>query len=112
MSVAFDTDWPADSVEFCPSSHRNLIACGTYKLDEISEPPPDTPQKQHRQGQCILFEILSEGEHTLQVTVLSYLPIGAYHPPRQMLQRISLPAVLDMKWRVALQCSNYLLTYI
>lgn len=69
MDSAFDTVWPADSVEFCPQVSRNLFVCGTYKLDQPNtasykdtdapEPEEDAkPMKQHRRGKCLLFEVV------------------------------------------------------
>lgn len=67
---AFDTVWPADSVEYCPhSSYRHIFTCGTYKLEEsdphnnvdsIQEevtPTPTARPKQKRRGECLLFEV-------------------------------------------------------
>ncbi|KZS92962.1 WD40 repeat-like protein [Sistotremastrum niveocremeum HHB9708] len=50
--LSFDTNWPADAVEFCPfPGSTDLVVCGTYKLLE-------TPgEKQQRKGQCILLKV-------------------------------------------------------
>ncbi|KAH7911202.1 WD40-repeat-containing domain protein [Hygrophoropsis aurantiaca] len=85
----FDTVYPADSVEFCPQEgSRHVFVCGTYKLEqskqqgEASDPDiPWEPLKQCRRGNCLVFGVSST------------------HPSKlEQLQRISLPAVLDMKW--------------
>ncbi|EPT04340.1 hypothetical protein FOMPIDRAFT_1140860 [Fomitopsis schrenkii] len=91
---AFDTIWPADSVEFCPHpSYRNVFVCGTYKLEqsvpetnpddsqEEGTPPPAARTKQKRRGECLLFQVEHEAP-------LSF----------SLLQKTSLPAILDMKW--------------
>lgn len=54
MSLAkFDTDFPADSVEFCPHPQaRNILACGTYKLAEERT----NDGKQLRLGKCLVFD--------------------------------------------------------
>jgi diphthamide biosynthesis protein 7 len=68
MTTAFDTVWPSDSVEFCPENPRNILVCGTYKLDQGSEAAessdalasvPIGPRKQRRQGKCQVFEVIS-----------------------------------------------------
>ncbi|KAF9015168.1 WD40-repeat-containing domain protein [Cyathus striatus] len=78
----FDTIFPADSLEFCPSSSAsNLFVCGTYKLDEtehISDQP--STHGQHRRGQCLVFEI-------------DFPSTNFRH-----IQSFDLPAILDMKW--------------
>ena len=58
-----DTDWPADSLEFCPHAEAaDIFVCGTYKLEvststtggqsETSE-PVNAPQR--RKGKCLVF---------------------------------------------------------
>lgn len=65
MVVTFDTDWPSDSVEFCPNNPRSVFVCGTYKLDEPPEDPLTSSEvqvesrKQHRRGKCLVFEVTS-----------------------------------------------------
>ena len=75
---AFDTVWPADSVEYCPHpSYHNLFACGTYKLeqselqnnadsleDEETLLPAARP-KQKRRGECLLFQVDDGDEPSL-----------------------------------------------
>ncbi|KAH9937709.1 WD-40 repeat-containing protein [Fomitopsis serialis] len=90
--TAFDTVWPADSVEFCPHpSYHNVFVCGTYNLEQPAHtidnepnegtPPPAERPKQKRTGECLLFGVDAEDE--LQFPLL---------------QKTSLPAILDMKW--------------
>ncbi|KAF7306931.1 WD-REPEATS-REGION domain-containing protein [Mycena indigotica] len=74
---AFDTIFPADSVEFCPHpTADNIFVCGTYYLDASAPHGPT----QKRTGQCLLFRI--DQDHKVN-----------------KLQGIDLPAVPDMKWR-------------
>lgn len=70
MDITFDTEWPADSVEFCPSTARSVFVCGTYKLDDPQEDSSTSPevqvesQKQRRRGKCLVFEVTpSNGRH-------------------------------------------------
>ena len=70
---AFDTVWPADSVEYCPHpSYRHIFTCGTYKLEETAPldaddnpqeertPPPAARPNQKRRGECLLFQVDDE----------------------------------------------------
>ncbi|RPD82546.1 WD-40 repeat-containing protein [Lentinus tigrinus ALCF2SS1-7] len=91
----YDTDWPADSTEFCPHpSAQDIFVCGTYKLeqsqegavpeipaqnDEDGEPKTPARKPQKRRGKCLLFRVQDEENFTL-------------------LQETELPAILDMKW--------------
>ncbi|TBU48331.1 WD-40 repeat-containing protein [Dichomitus squalens] len=90
----FDTEWPADSTEFCPHpSARDMFVCGTYKLEQYQDSSldgPGTPDEkgaidthrgkpQVRRGKCLLFRVQENDQLTL-------------------LHETSLPAILDMKW--------------
>ncbi|KAJ6610904.1 hypothetical protein B0H10DRAFT_2058521 [Mycena sp. CBHHK59/15] len=56
MSNAFDTVFPADSVEFCPHpAAHDVLVCGTYNLDSTQVVPEGSPQK--RTGQCLVFQV-------------------------------------------------------
>ncbi|GBE77939.1 Diphthine methyltransferase [Sparassis crispa] len=93
IKAGFDTILPADSVEFCP--HPDFLAlfvCGTYKLEqpdsngvplghEEETSSSSAPKRQHRSGQCLLFQVESVNEESFSLK-----------------QRVSLPAILDMKW--------------
>ena len=67
MSLSFDTDYPADTIEFCPNEgSTDIFVCGTYNL--IERPPvpegeeaPDPPPPTKRIGQCMVFRV-TEGE--------------------------------------------------
>jgi diphthamide biosynthesis protein 7 len=58
--VAFDTGYPADSLEFCPSNtSSDIFVCGTYKLDEDKFSADNQRiAPQHRRGQCLVFQTL------------------------------------------------------
>ena len=77
----YDTDWPADSGEFCPHpSALDIFVCGTYKLEQsqegqISEATTPTGadedveeqcsastarKQQKRRGKCLLFHAQDE----------------------------------------------------
>ena len=64
--TTFDTVYPADTVELCPSEgHTDLLVCGTYKIFENTPKPPlpglPSP-KAYRKGQCLVFRVQeSEG---------------------------------------------------
>ncbi|KAF4623336.1 hypothetical protein D9613_001813 [Agrocybe pediades] len=84
----FDTVFPADSLEFCPTAgSQNIFVCGTYKL--LDQPPvpgnstdsSKVPQK--RIGQCLAFEVHSSEEGDVQF---------------EKIHSFDLPAIPDMKW--------------
>lgn len=53
MVTVFDTDYPADSLEFCPTpGFQDLFVCGTYKLLDQQE-----EGFQKRRGQCLVFRM-------------------------------------------------------
>ncbi|KAH8102665.1 WD40-repeat-containing domain protein [Cristinia sonorae] len=87
--AAFDTIWPADSIEFCPNDEAsNIFVCGTYNLeksDETISPETDLqepPRPQKRRGKILLFEV----EDAEDSTTLNNI------------EEVDLPAVLDLKW--------------
>lgn len=125
-SAYFDTEWSADSVEFCPHPDAtDIFACGTYQLQQ--EPRPDveeaypadddkavqdpypildnTDKTQTRLGKCLVFETSYDtGE-------LSVQPVPTLEPSTYFgdvdvvwrlfsshIQEFALPAILDMKW--------------
>ncbi|KAI0756984.1 WD-40 repeat-containing protein [Daedaleopsis nitida] len=94
----FDTDWPADSTEFCPhTSAQDIFVCGTYKLEQSAQDAnasetegndeadaggaveSSSRELQTRRGKCLLFRVQDENHFT-------------------PLHEIDLPAILDMKW--------------
>ena len=55
-----DTDWPADSLEFCPHAEAaDIFVCGTYQLEESignnSETSGPVKVPQRRKGKCLVF---------------------------------------------------------
>ncbi|XP_031778013.1 diphthine methyltransferase [Nasonia vitripennis] len=81
----FDTEYSADSVEWCPAEDfQNIFACGTYQLtekDEKDNPGPEDDKKK-RIGRIYLFQVTKIDEE----------------PKLSKLQQIEVAAVLDMKW--------------
>lgn len=47
-----DTQYNADSTEFCPINDHEYLACGTYQLDEASKT---------RIGSVLLYELTDSG---------------------------------------------------
>ncbi|XP_014469883.1 PREDICTED: diphthine methyltransferase isoform X3 [Dinoponera quadriceps] len=75
----FDTEFSADSVEWCPvKPFRDVVVCGTYQLTENDE-KAITKNALKRLGRIYAFRVTDDGKLTT-------------------LQRIDVPAVLDMKW--------------
>ena len=66
MSPFFDTDYPADTIEFCPNEgSTDIFVCGTYKLIERPSVPegeeaPDQPPPAKRIGQCMVFRAIEK----------------------------------------------------
>lgn len=66
-----DTDWPADSLEFCPhAGAADILVCGTYKLEESTEGESESSGSikvpQRRKGKCLVFRA-DEGNGTWYV---------------------------------------------
>ena len=62
-----ETDWPADSLEFCPHAEAaDIFVCGTYKLEEStstsgqSETSEAVNAPQRRKGKCMVFRADAE----------------------------------------------------
>ncbi|XP_070163746.1 diphthine methyltransferase [Polyergus mexicanus] len=82
----FDTEIPADSVEWCPAeSFQDLLACGTYKLIENKEDAND--EKCKRTGRIYLLRVADGGK-------------------LRVLQQIDTSGVLDMKWIYVTDSAN------
>ncbi|XP_033177917.1 diphthine methyltransferase [Bombus impatiens] len=74
----FDTEFSADSVEWCPiDSFKDVFVCGTYQLMKDENLPSNVSSK--RLGRIYLFQIVQNGR-------------------LRILQKLEVPAVLDMKW--------------
>ncbi|EKM83884.1 hypothetical protein AGABI1DRAFT_117353 [Agaricus bisporus var. burnettii JB137-S8] len=84
--ASFDTGFPADSLEFCPSPlASDIVACGTYKLDnDTFSAENERTNQQHRRGQCLIFRVQSN-ETSDKLSI-------------EKMQECDLAAVLDMKW--------------
>ncbi|EIM83306.1 WD-40 repeat-containing protein [Stereum hirsutum FP-91666 SS1] len=112
QSSFFDTQWSADSVEFCPHPDAtDIFVCGTYQLqqdprpeveeahpadDDLAEEDPypilDIVGKpQTRLGKCLVFETSYETDEFKNI------------------QEFPLPAILDMKWCFTTQSRSPLL---
>ncbi|XP_076160276.1 diphthine methyltransferase [Ptiloglossa arizonensis] len=77
---SFDTDFPADSVEWCPANlFRDIFVCGTYQLMKDNEATLDKSKSLKRLGHIYMFRVIDNGRLYL-------------------LQMLKVPAVLDMKW--------------
>jgi len=68
----FDTVFPADSLEFCPTiGFQDLFVCGTYKLLDQANLGESTDSKlpQKRIGQCLAFKATSDDTGDLRLYV-------------------------------------------
>ncbi|EPQ60817.1 WD40 repeat-like protein [Gloeophyllum trabeum ATCC 11539] len=83
MRPPIDTDYPAVSAEFCPAlGFRNVLACGTYRLQSASESTSGR-SKQTRVGRCLIYKVHTEGGEDELL---------------EQVQDIEMPGILDMKW--------------
>lgn len=117
---AFDTDWPADSTEFCPHpSALDIFVCGTYKLEqsqtnevasdaqddkvrEEDEGSTQTRQQQTRRGKCLLFRVQDDDQlYVRSCTDAKIKSCAEIHQISDLLHETELPAILDMKWSLA-----------
>ncbi|XP_053987824.1 diphthine methyltransferase [Hylaeus volcanicus] len=77
---SFDTEFSADSVEWCPANpFRDIFVCGTYQLTKDSETTSDKSESLKRLGRMYMFRVVDNGRLVL-------------------LQKLEVPAVLDTKW--------------
>ncbi|XP_011635859.1 diphthine methyltransferase [Pogonomyrmex barbatus] len=75
--ATFNTEYPADTIEWCPvEPFRNILACGTYKLDKSIQ---DTSSRAYKQGRIYLLRVIDGGK-------------------LELLQTLHTAAVLDMRW--------------
>ncbi|XP_054582847.1 diphthine methyltransferase [Eptesicus fuscus] len=80
---AVDTEYTADSVEWCPlEGWRHVLACGTYQLREPEdESEQDVPEPQARAGRLYLYSCSDPSACSVAE-----------------MQRRDTAAILDMKW--------------
>ena len=77
---SFDTEYSADSVEWCPANaFQDIFVCGTYQLTKKDEQTSDRSTSSKRLGRIYAFRVADDGHLML-------------------LQKLEVPAVLDMKW--------------
>uniref|UniRef100_A0A182LZR2 methylated diphthine methylhydrolase n=1 Tax=Anopheles culicifacies TaxID=139723 RepID=A0A182LZR2_9DIPT len=76
--VSYDTEQPADSVEWCPQEGwEDIFVCGTYQLERDQETSPA-----NRKGRILLYRF----------------DVEATNDSLTLLQTIERSAVLDQKW--------------
>nr|XP_034191546.1 diphthine methyltransferase isoform X1 [Osmia lignaria] len=76
----FDTEFSADSVEWCPiDPFKDTFVCGTYQLMKDGELKSDESVSSKRLGRIYMFQVKTTG-------------------CLELLQQLEVPAVLDMKW--------------
>ncbi|GAA5962055.1 hypothetical protein JCM3765_005505 [Sporobolomyces pararoseus] len=90
----FDTEYSADSIEYCPSI-PNLFVCGTYQVDkdqtEANSSKAAAAQSESEEGKSIKPVVVRTGRCYLFKTDRNGQNL-------RELQRIESPAILDMKW--------------
>ncbi|CAK9802285.1 Diphthine methyltransferase [Anthophora plagiata] len=86
----FDTEFSADSVEWCPiNSFKNIFVCGTYQLIKDEQLTPNSSLSSKRLGRIYMFQVVENGR-------------------LKLLQKLDVPAVLDIKWAHVI-CQNKIL---
>ncbi len=90
----FDTDFPADCLEFCPNDqYQDIFVCGTYKLlDQAStstsesESSADANSPQKRIGQCLALRLVPSTSDEISLYVVIYRPLrctSSHHNQRK-----------------------------
>ncbi|XP_060696981.1 diphthine methyltransferase isoform X1 [Hemiscyllium ocellatum] len=81
-----DTEYSADAVEWCPiETWHNVLTCGTYQLKNPNEKgagDSESNEPHLRHGRLYLY-CFNEDQH---------------YSPLTEIQRIEMPAILDLKW--------------
>ena len=84
---SFDTEFSADSVEWCPTSDfQDVFVCGTYQLtaqDGESGGINADGEEKKRVGRIYMFQVSKRDGNKVRM---------------ELRQRLDVPAVLDMKW--------------
>lgn len=93
----FDTEFSADSVEWCPAENFNdTFVCGTYQLtpddDDEGITGCKSTEKKKRVGRIYLFRVVKNDKFELK-----------------LLQQLDVAAVLDMKWAHVACCGDKVL---
>jgi len=94
----WDTEYSADSVEWCPiSPYQNIFVCGTYQLDTTAN---TEVEKREAEGSIKNLE-MSEGSAICnhykrkgRLYLFGIESVKGLH----LLQTLEMPAVLDCKW--------------
>lgn len=105
--VLYDTEYPADSVEFCPYPGRqNVFVCGTYKLlkdESDTEQNAERSRVQRRVGKCLVMQVTQEEESDNLYVLFFDVSLGfELKMIRTLLQELDMSAVLDTKWYIYL----------
>ncbi|KAI8579842.1 hypothetical protein K450DRAFT_240592 [Umbelopsis ramanniana AG] len=83
---SLDTEYSADSTEFCPFQNKsNYLACGTYQLyndQEQNDQAAESDKAMQRKGRLYLYK-LEKDDQSVRL---------------QQQQALETPAILDMKW--------------
>ncbi|XP_053950187.1 diphthine methyltransferase isoform X1 [Anastrepha ludens] len=88
-----DTEYSADSVEWCPHPHfQSYFACGTYQLEEISG--DNIAMRVKRKGRVYIYKFCTSRKDLVEV------------------YRLETAAVLDMKWLIGQLSENPLLAIV
>ncbi|XP_063444635.1 diphthine methyltransferase-like [Mytilus trossulus] len=78
-----DTEYSADSVEWCPhDGYQDILLCGTYQLDQSKDSQEDSSVPQTRLGKLHTYR-LKEEEETQSL---------------DHVQTTDMPGILDIKW--------------
>lgn len=78
----FNTEFSADSVEWCPSENfEDIFVCGTYQLTNDETKDSSATEIKKRVGRIYLFQVVKNGSLQLK-----------------LLQQLEVAAILDMKW--------------
>ncbi|PVG03357.1 WD40 repeat-like protein [Serendipita vermifera] len=92
---SFDTFYPADSVEFCPSlQYSRYFVCGTYKLEEQEKASAPT-NLYDEADESSISEVTSKAQTRVGRLFLMYSKASGQF---DQVFHTDLPAILDLKW--------------